>query len=93
MALKVNVNKRKVIAGENEGKEFFFGNVVTDGTMDFNELCATISASCTLTQADVIGVLEALRQVYRSHLLDGDTVHLGDVGTVRLTASSRGGWT
>ena len=57
---------------------------------DFELLAAEISAKCTLTRADAMGVLKELERQILHALLSGYTVRLGSLGAFRLTAKSVG---
>lgn len=51
----------------------------------FEQLAAEISAKCTLTRADAMGVLKELEMQLLQTLLLGYTVRLGNLGAFRLT--------
>lgn len=53
---------------------------------NFEQLAAEISAKCTLTRADAMGVLKELELQLLQTLLSGYTVRLGNLGAFRLTA-------
>lgn len=55
---------------------------------NFEQLAAEISAKCTLTRADAMGVLKELERQILHSLLLGYTIRLGTLGAFRLTTRS-----
>jgi len=90
MALPVSVVKRKVPAGQYAGYEMFFGQVRAAGTTSFDDLCNRISGFSSATRGDVELVLNSFLMVVGNHLSNGDLVEMGKLGTIRMSAGSRG---
>jgi len=90
MSLSVSIVKRKLVSGENAGKAFYFGQVKAGELVSFDRLCEKISEYCAATKGDVMLALNAMLLVTKDHLEDGRTVQLGNLGTIRMTAGSRG---
>ncbi|MCC8143319.1 MAG: HU family DNA-binding protein [Tannerellaceae bacterium] len=90
MALTVSVVKRKVPSGEHAGEEMFFGQVRASGTTSFDELCNRISGFSSATRGDVELVLNGFLMVVGNHLDNGNLVEMGKLGTIRMSAGSRG---
>lgn len=55
---------------------------------DIEQVAAEISARCTLTRADVVGVLKVLEEQVKQALISGYTVRLGHLGSFRLTTKA-----
>lgn len=49
-----------------------------------------IEKRCTLTSSDIKACLDALQQSILSHILNGESVRLGDLGSFRATVRSEG---
>jgi len=90
MSLPVNVVKQKVPAGENAGKEMYFGRVCAGARISFEKLCSKITHHCMVTHSDVSGVLKEILRCAASTLEDGNIVQLGRLGNLRLSAGSSG---
>lgn len=72
------------------GENMFYPAPLPAAVTDFELLAAEISAKCTLTRADAMGVLKELERQILHALLSGYTVRLGSLGAFRLTAKSVG---
>ena len=57
-------------------------------TIDLNNLCYRISSNCTITSADVKGVIEALLTQFELELLSGKNIRFGDIGTFSASITS-----
>jgi len=90
MALKVHAVKRKIPGGENAGKEMYFGQVRLNECVPLEKFSEKVSSNTTATPADVDAVLNGLVMVLSENLDNGNTIDLGDVGSMRLTAGSSG---
>ena len=53
-----------------------------------NNLCYRISSNCTITSADVKGVIEALLTQFELELLSGKNIRFGDIGTFSASITS-----
>ena len=54
-------------------------------TVDTSQMVREISASCTLTPADVTGVLAALGDYLRKTLLNGNRLQIDNIGTFNIS--------
>lgn len=70
--------------------EKFYATVVSPGLIDIEGLAKRISGMCTVTRADCLAVLAALQEQIVYALQSGMRVHLGDVGSFRLSCQSLG---
>ena len=52
-------------------------------------VCKDIAAETTITESDVKAALDALQRQLLRYLLNGDSVHLGDIGTFRIALKSK----
>lgn len=68
----------------------FYAAPVWNEEIDIRQLAEEIAASCTLTPADIVAVLESFIAVIPPHLIKGDVVRLGDFGILKLTFGSDG---
>ena len=90
MALKVHTVKRKVLAGEEAGQEKYFGQVRLKEVIPLAKISKGISQDTSLTPSDVEMVINALTIVLADNLDNGNSVDLGEFGSMRLTAGSSG---
>ena len=56
-------------------------------------MCERIEQSCTVTKADVQAVFVAMENVIADALKKGEIIRLGDLGSLRLSVSSKGALT
>jgi len=90
MSLAVVTVKRKILAGEEAGREKWFGQVRSGTNIPFEKLCRQITHHCTATYADVSGVMKEILNCMADILEDGSSLQLGRVGNLRLSAGSHG---
>ena len=68
----------------------YYGTVVLGEPVGLRKIIAEIEEKCTLTQADIVAVLYALESAVSKHLLNGQSVRFGTLGSFRPTISSEG---
>ena len=85
--MKYNIIERKK-PGTQDHK--FYGTVVLGEPVGLRKIIAEIEEKCTLTQADIVAVLYALESAVSKHLLNGQAVRFGTLGSFRPTISSEG---
>ena len=68
----------------------YYALSVSDGRVEFDELCEQIADGCTLTSADVKAVLDRMNVVLDNNLSAGRIVQFGELGNFRLTVKSSG---
>lgn len=85
--MKYNVIERKK-PGTQDHK--WYGTVVLGEPVGLRKIIAEIEEKCTLTQADIVAVLYALESAVSKHLLNGQSVRFGTLGSFRPTISSVG---
>jgi len=90
MSLKVHTVKRKVLAGENAGREMYFGQVRLNEVVSLEKFSRQVSANTTATPTDVEAVINGLVEVLVDELDDGSIVELGELGNMRMSAGSSG---
>ena len=78
---------------DRETEPKFYAQVQTSGDVSMREMCERIEQSCTVTKADVYAVLVAMENVIIDALKGGEIVRLGDLGTLRVSLSSKGAFT
>lgn len=71
----------------------YYALVQSQGDVTLREMCERIQQSCTVTKADVHAVLVALEDVIVDALKGGEIIRLGDLGTFRVSLSSKGALT
>ena len=69
-------------------KTGYFAAKAVSSTIDLNNLCYRISSNCTITSADVKGVIEALLTQFELELLSGKNIRFGDIGTFSASITS-----
>lgn len=80
--------RKMVCAIPGQEKTGYFAAKVSSGTIDTNGLCYRISSKCTVTSADVKGVIEALIQEFELELLAGRNIRFGDLGIFSASITS-----
>ena len=78
---------------DRETEPKYYAQVQTSGDVSMREMCERIEQSCTVTKADVYAVLVAMENVITDALKGGEIVRLGDLGTLRVSLSSKGAMT
>ncbi len=68
----------------------FYAIAKSSGEVSLRELSNMISKRSTVSNADVMAVLESLLEVLPERIAEGDIVRLGDFGSFNLTISSTG---
>lgn len=79
MAINYKVSKCKNPKGV-EGQTYYSGKAVKTGEYKFEDLARDINNSTTVTAADAMAVLKAMKSFIISALLDGRVVVLNDLG-------------
>jgi predicted histone-like DNA-binding protein len=64
--------------------------VVSDGSTDLEELAEIVATQCTVSPADCYAVLIALESNIIRELKNGRIIHLGKLGSYRISVSSEG---
>lgn len=94
MPLKFRLVKRKDMSKDAEdGAELYFAQTSITKKVDLNRICARISKYSTASRGDILLVLDGLITVMNESLADGESVHLGDFGSFRMVAGSKGATT
>jgi len=70
-------------------KKYYASSMVT-GTSDLEEITERIEKLCTVNGADIRAVLYAITEVVPELLSEGKNVHMGELGTFRVSISSSG---
>lgn len=68
----------------------FYASVNSSGEVNIRDLAREIADISTMSLPDVIGVLESLVMLIPKHARQGKIVRLGEVGSLRISASSEG---
>lgn len=91
MSVKYKLVKRKDLSkGAAEGAQRYYASVNNSGTLDFRQMCSSISAYSTASRGDVLVVLDGLLYCMMDALLRGEIVQMGDFGNFQLNAGSTG---
>ena len=83
MAVNYAVMKTKNPNGV-EGTDYFHGRAVKTSDYDFEDLAGDVQMSTTVTEADVLGVLRAMKGYIVKALLAGRVVVLNDIGRFQI---------
>ncbi len=67
-----------------EGTDYFHGRAVKTSDYDFEDLADDVQMSTTVTEADVLGVLRAMKGYIVKALLAGRVVVLNDIGRFQI---------
>lgn len=91
MAKNVNYSvSPRVNPNDRDSAPKYYGHVQANGDVSLREMSERIQQTCTVTKADVYAVLVALEDVIAESLKGGEIVRLGDLGTFRISISSKG---
>lgn len=71
----------------------FYGQIVSNRSVDINELSGIIAGRCTVKLADVLGVVTAFETEMKKALLNSEIVELDRIGRFRVTVSGKGALT
>ena len=66
------------------GTDYFHGRAVKTSDYDFDDLAGDVQMSTTITEADVLGVLRAMKGYIVKALLAGRVVVLNDIGRFQI---------
>jgi DNA-binding protein, histone-like, putative len=68
----------------------YYAHAQAYGEMDFDSLCEEVNGRCTVTRADVAGVVEAVLDSMKKGLSEGRIVRLGNFGSFQIGVRSNG---
>ena len=78
---------------DRESEPKYYAQAKMSGEVTLREMCERIQQSCTVTKADVHAVLVSMEDVFVDALKGGEIIRLGDLGTFRISLSSKGSLT
>ncbi len=91
MPLKFRLVKRRDMSKDAaEGTELYYAQTSITKKVDLNRICSRISKYSTASRGDILLVLDGLLSVMNESLADGESIHLGDFGSFRMVAGSKG---
>lgn len=90
MPLKFKVIERGEPGVTGGGTKKFYATAVKGGEMSLDDMTHQIEKICTVSGADIRGVLYAMVDVSIDALANGTFVRLGDLGSLRTSISSEG---
>lgn len=68
----------------------WYANTVKAGTINKYQLSKIIAIKSSLTRTTVLKIIESLIEEIPQHLIEGYSINLNDLGTLRITLSSEG---
>lgn len=90
MAIKYNIIERKNILKPSEPAKFY-ASAKADGEISFKALAKEIAAAgSTVSDSDMLAVLNDLNKLLIKHLSEGKIVRFGDFGSFQVSVSSSG---
>ena len=90
MAIKYNIIERKNIPKPSEPAKFY-ASAKADGEISFKALAKEIAAAgSTVSDSDMLAVLNDLNKLLIKHLSEGKIVRFGDFGSFQVSVSSTG---
>ena len=90
MAIKFKVIERGQPGITGGGEKKYYASPVTNGELNLADLTTAVEKICTVSGADIRAVLYAMVDVSIDNLARGTIVRLGDLGSLRVSLSSRG---
>jgi len=88
--MQLYVVRPKLDKSGKEEKIRYYGVPIISGQVDEEDLAAEICHRCSLTEADVLASISALKGLIQHHLEWGQSVKLKGIGTFSVSASSDG---
>ncbi|BEG97870.1 HU family DNA-binding protein [Bacteroides sedimenti] len=68
----------------------YYALAQANGELNFNRLCKDVKSRCTVTRADMAGVIEAIVESMIYALEDGKIVRLGNFGSFQISLTGDG---
>jgi len=90
MTVKYKVIERGQPGVVGGGEKKFYANAATNGELTLDKLTKRIAQNSTVGGADIRAVLYSLVEVMQDGLEEGSIVRLGDLGSLRVSISSKG---
>ena len=91
MAIRFKLVPRKDFSkGAGEDDKLLYAQTITNGTVSFDEFCESVAEESALSSADVKGWFDRTARLLRTHLREGRTVQMGELGTFMLNNASKG---
>ena len=88
MAINYQVRKCKNPKGD-DSKQYYAGKFVKTSDYTFDELAQDIDGSTTITEADAVAVLKAIKKFVTKALLAGRRVVLNDLGSFHVSLQGK----
>lgn len=73
-----------------EAPQLFYAQAQASGETTIKQMAARITDRCTVTRSDCVAVIDALLVTAIDALKAGEIVRLGDLGSLRVSLSSKG---
>ena len=90
MAIRYKVIERAEPGVPGGGRRRYFASANVRGEFTLRDATKRIEKTSTINGADIYGVLYALVEVMKDALADGQIFRLGDMGSLRVSLSSKG---
>lgn len=91
MSLVFTLVKRKDMSKDAApGAMLYHAQTSITKKLTLNKICTRISNYCTASRGEILLVLDGLIQVMNEALADGESIHLGEFGSFRMVAGSKG---
>ena len=90
MAIKYKVIQQEMTIKSGEQVPRYYARACDRSRMDLEAISKIISQRSSLSPGDIQHVLTALTELVPELLVNNQTVHLGDLGTISLHLRSRG---
>ena len=87
--MAVNYAVMKTRNPKNPDVDYFHGRAVKTSDYDFEDLADDVQTSTTVTEADVLGVLRAMKGYIVKALLAGRVVVLNDIGRFQIALKGK----
>ncbi len=87
--MAVNYAVMKTRNPKNPDVDYFHGRAVKTSDYDFEDLADDVQMSTTITEADVLGVLRAMKGYIVKALLAGRVVVLNDIGRFQIALKGK----
>ena len=87
--MAVNYAVMKTRNPKNPDVDYFHGRAVKTSDYDFDDLASDVQMSTTITEADVLGVLRAMKGYIVKALLAGRVVVLNDIGRFQIALKGK----
>lgn len=88
-SIKYRVTKQRISLGKHKGKTILMARATNRERVSFRRLCEEVAHNTTFAPEEVMAVVGLVFGTAKRHVQEGDSVELGDFGTLSPSIKSR----